>query len=134
MAQNRPHVTNHMFLVLVALAAWLAPGAGHFMIGQRKRALIIFVSITFAVLIGLYVGSIAVIDPVGAKAWYAAQLLNSPVIIFLGNITRQNGLAVFGKAGDVGQIYTSIAGMLNLLCVVNAVYMAYAGKTTEGQD
>ena len=60
-------VDHGLLLIVVGLAAWAVPGGGHFIIKERKRAIIIFVTVTLTFLAGLYVGSIAVIDRVGAK-------------------------------------------------------------------
>ena len=134
---------NHgLYLVTVGFLAWLVPGAGHWTLGERTRAAVIFVAIVLTFLVGLYVGSIGVIDSIGAKPWYAAQIMNSPAVLFLGShvasVQRQAdreqaefapvktpGYRVYGRPGEIGQIYTSIAGLLNLLCIVNAVYLAH---------
>lgn len=121
--------TEHaFFMATVGLLAWAVPGAGHFLIGERRRAIIIFVTIALTFATGLYVGSIGVIDPVNARPWYIAQILASPLVGVLANVARSGQYAVYGRAADVGQIYTSIAGMLNLLCILSAVYMAYQGR------
>lgn len=114
-----------VFLVMVGLLAWFVPGAGHLMIKKVKHAIIIFVTITLAFGIGIYIGSIGVINPIGARPWYVAQIMNSPMVLILGNMTAQGGYPVFGRPNEIGQIYTSIAGLLNLLCIVNAVYWAH---------
>jgi hypothetical protein len=85
---------------------------------------------------------------VGAKPWFVAQVMTSPAIVLLGdhvadayraaqeqarNAQTQaereqawsRAYLVFGRPNEIGQIYTSIAGLLNLLCIVNAVYMAH---------
>ena len=117
---------NHiLFLSIVGLLSWLIPGAGYFLLKEKKRAIIIFVTIVLTFCTGLYVGSIGVIDPVGAKPWYAAQIMNSPMVALLGHLTAGGGYPVYGKPNEIGQIYTSIAGLLNLLCIVNAVYLAH---------
>jgi hypothetical protein len=117
---------NHaLFLIIVGLFAWLVPGAGHFALDERRRAGVIFVTVLLTFLIGLYVGSIGVIDPVGAKPWYAAQIMNSPVVFLLGRISAGGDYPVYGRPNEIGQIYTSIAGLLNLLCIVNAIYTAH---------
>jgi hypothetical protein len=112
------------FVLFVALMGWCIPGSGFFLLNEKKRAVIIFVAICLTFAVGLYVGSIAVIDPVNEKLWYVAQMLNSPLVALLGKITAANHLQVFGKPAEIGQIYTGIAGMLNLLCVINAAYLA----------
>ena len=123
-----------LVLVSVGLASWLIPGAGYLMLKESRRAVIVFVTITLTFLIGLYVGSIGVIDPLGAKPWYIAQLMNSPLIMILGQITKGGAYPVYAKPNEIGQIYTSIAGLLNLLCIVNAVYFAYlSGNKSNGK-
>jgi len=117
---------NHtLFLSVVGVLAWLIPGAGHFALNERRRAYVIFVTIIVMFFVGLYIGSVGVIDPVSAKPWYAAQMMNSPAVFFLGRISTGGDYLVFGRSNEIGQIYTSIAGLLNLLCIVNAVYMAH---------
>ena len=121
---------SHIVLLLtVGLAGWLIPGAGHFLIKERARAIIIFVAIVLTFGIGLYIGSVAVVNPVTGKLAYVAQIMNSPAVAAIGRITRQNQYAVFGKPNEIGQIYTSIAGLLNLLCIVNAVYLTHVKRT-----
>lgn len=73
-----------LFLLTVGLLAWLVPGGGHFALNEKKRAAIIFVAIVVTFCIGLYVGSIGVIDPVNAKPWYVAQIMNSPAVVWAG--------------------------------------------------
>jgi hypothetical protein len=94
----------------------------------------------------LYVGSIGVIDPIGAKPWYAAQVMNSPVVLLMGshvahaqrqaesNQARTIAYHVYGRPNEIGQIYTSIAGLLNLLCIVNAIYVAHLRATEQTGD
>lgn len=131
----RSSADHTLWLLLVAIAAWAVPGGGHFLIGQRKHAVVLFVTITLTFLIGLYIGSIGIIDPVGAKPWYLAQILTSPVVGLLGQIAQRGDFPVFGRPADYAQIYTALAGLLNLLCILNAVYRAYSGiGETIGQE
>ncbi len=126
---------NHtLFLLTVGLLAWLIPGAGHFLIKEKKRALIISITIILTFCTGLYVGSIGIINPVGAKPWYVAQIMNSPIVAVLGYQATTGDYRVFGRPNEIGQIYTSIAGLLNLLCIVNAVYLAHLRKIETAGD
>ena len=121
--------SHGLFLLIVGLCAWAVPGAGHFVVKERKRAIIIFVTIIATFLIGLYIGSVSVVDPVGAWPWYIPQMMTSPGVAILGHMTKAGKYPpCYGKPNDIGQIYTSIAGMLNLLCIISAIYMAYAGR------
>lgn len=116
-----------IWLFLVGIAGWAVPGGGHFLIRQRKHAAVIFTAVTLTFLIGLWVGSIGIIDPVGFRLWYLAQMLVSPLVGLLGQISIKGDFDVFGRPQDTGHIYTALAGLLNLLCVLNAVYRAYSG-------
>ena len=114
-----------IFLIIVGLMGWFVPGGGHLLLNEKKHAIIIFVAIALTFATGLYIGSIGIINPVGAKPWYIAQLMNSPAVAALGRITAAGDYPVYGRPNEIGQIYTSIAGLLNLLCIVNAVYWAH---------
>ena len=118
-----------MYLLIVGLMGWLVPGAGHLVLKEKKHAIIIFATIALTFATGLYIGSIGVINPVGAKPWYVAQIMNSPVVAVLGQLTRTGDYPVYGRPNEIGQIYTSITGLLNLLCIVNAVYWAHLRRT-----
>ena len=121
-----------VFLVIIALAGWFVPGAGYFLLKQRTHAIIIFTAIVLTFCVGLYIGSIGVVDYHGSRPWYTAQIMTSPAVAVIEHYTKAGGYPVFGRPNEIGQIYTGIAGLLNLLCIVNAVYLAHlrvTGKT-----
>lgn len=129
MARGQSRENPLPFLFVVGLAGWIVPGGGYFLLKETKRALIICVTIVVIFGVGVYIGSIGVVDPIGARLWYIVQLMNSPFVGIIGRMTAGGGFPVFGRPNEMGQIYTSIAGLLNLLCVVNSVYLAYVRKT-----
>jgi hypothetical protein len=118
-------------LLIVGLLAWLVPGAGHFVLKEKGRSIIIFVTILLTFCVGIYIGSIGVINLFGATPWYVvgAQIMGSPMVLVLGRMTAGGAYPVYGWPNEIGQIYTSTAGLLNLLCIVNAVYLAYLRGT-----
>ena len=122
------------FLLIVGLLGWLLPGAGHLVLRKNIHAIVIFVTIVLTLCIGLYIGSIGVINPVGAKPWYVAQVMNTPAVAALGHLTKRGDYPVYGRPNEIGQIYTSIAGLLNLLCIVNAVYLAHLRRIENVGD
>lgn len=123
-----------LFLLGVGLLSWLIPGGGYYLLKEKKRAVIIFVTITMTFCIGLYVGSIGVVDPVESWLWYLAQVLVSPAVIALGHHTAAGGYPVYGRPSDIGQIYTSIAGLLNLLCIVNVICLAHMRQVQQEEN
>ena len=132
--ERRSRENHALFLLIAGLLAWLIPGAGYFLLKEKKRAIIIFVTIMLTFCTGLYVGSIGIIDPVAAKPWYVAQIMNSPMVAILGHISSGGGFPVYGRANEVGHIYTGIAGLLNLLCIVNTVYLAHQQRVEWSRD
>ncbi len=130
----QPWKDNHaLFLISTGALAWLVPGAGHYALNEKRRGLVIFVALVLTFTVGVYVGSIGVVDPVHARPWYVAQVMNSPLVMLLGRIGATGEYRVFGRANEIGQIYTSIAGLLNLLCIVNAVYTAHLRSVRESK-
>ena len=118
-----------LLLMTVGLLSWFLPGGGYFFLKEKKRAVIIFITVVLLFCMGLYIGSIGVVDPIGAKPWYLAQIMNSPMVAVLGHLTAPGGYPVYGRPNEIGQIYTAVAGLLNLLCIVNAVYLAHLRRT-----
>ncbi len=131
--------SEYSFLPVVAgVCAWLFPGAGHWLIGERKRALVIAVFVTALFVAGLYVGSIAVIDPLHDPISYYTQVPASPAVFYLNRLNMRMGDGtpagrpmVFGRPNEIGQIYCSVAGMLNLLCIFSAILMADARQKQQ---
>jgi hypothetical protein len=112
------------FLIFVALLGWVVPGGGYFWLKEKKRAVIVFAAIAVTFWLGVYIGSVGVIDPVLARAWYVAQIINSPAVALLGHVAAGGNFPVYGRPHEIGQIYTGVSGLLNLLCIVNTVHLA----------
>ena len=125
---------NHsLFLLIVGLVGWLIPGGGYYLLKEKKRSIIIFVTIVLTFCAGLYAGSIGVIDFAGSTPWYVklSQIMNSPMVAAVGHLTAGGGYPVYGWPNEIGQIYTGTAGLLNLLCVINAVCLAHLRRTEQ---
>jgi len=109
----------------IGVLAWLIPGAGHWLLGMRQRAVVIFVAICSTFLIGLVLGSIELIDPQNAKAWFCAQILcGFPAIIatlLQDSATTIGTISPYGRGVDIGQVYAGVAGLLNLICILDAL-------------
>jgi TM2 domain-containing membrane protein YozV len=65
--------------VLAPFAAWLLPGLGHIIIGQRTRGLILMITILGLFLAGLLIGGIDVVDARNDRLWFIGQALAGPV-------------------------------------------------------
>lgn len=115
---------NRTIVLLTAgLLSWLVPGGGYFFLNEKRRALVILISITVTFVIGLHIGSIGVVST--KSWWFLAQVLFNPATFLLARITSGGNYQVFGKPQEIGQIYTGVAGLLNLLCIVSCMYFAH---------
>ena len=159
--------------ILVAIAAWLVPGMGYWLIGQRTRALTVGLCIVALFLAGLLIGGIRVIDVPGYNAygqpvrmtetrqpimmvnpwaeirnkpWSIAQVLAGPISIFggAGSVlasqpepgSRYEALAEVSHTpvNEAGTLYTSVAGMLNLLAIIDAAYRAAESGSDDDEQ
>jgi len=117
---NKPGKKPTYFLVLLA---WLIPGAGHWYLGLRARGVIIFLTVCFTFLLGLILGSVEVIDPQYAKGWFLAQALGGlPAILGAALQDKMQPITeIYGRGVDLGQVYTGVAGLLNMLCIIDVL-------------
>ena len=124
---------------LVALAGWLVPGSGYWLIGQRKRALVIGVSVIVLFVLGILVAGIAVVEApslsgggslmgrVLQKPWFLGQVMTGPIGLISAWIAQgvaDDYPAAKARLGEIGTLYTAVAGMLNLLAIIDASYRA----------
>ena len=116
-------------LVRLCVGAWVFPGLGHFMLGRKWRALILGASILAMFLLGLAMrgqffatGSGSYLETLG----YLGELcVGAPMPV----------AKFFGYAGDplfvsseFGTTFLVTAGMLNVLCILDAYDIAMGRK------
>jgi len=117
-------------LVLLCLASWALPGAGHLWLGRRSKGLIFLVALPLMFAIGLAIhGRLVpfdVSDPLVFLAAFANLGIGSP---YLAAATLGYG------AGDVravtyeyGNAFLIVAGLLNMLVVIDAYDVAVGRK------
>ncbi len=150
---------------IVAVAGWLLPGLGYWLIGERRRAALAGVAIVLLFFLGTLISGVRCIDvpgydangkfiylrgPNGTQAalltsapfravldkpWYIPQILAGPLTIgssfWSVDVAATRDIAgrqAYPKATarmfDIGTLYTAIAGMLNLLIIIDSAYRA----------
>jgi hypothetical protein len=184
-------------LPVVVVFAWLIPGGGYFLIGERARAVTAGVAIVMLFLAGIAVGGIRIADPpgwgqygymtqlvqrfdrrrqqmeddytriepaspdesrdpseddrdqaagpallrqpmaeLGDKPWYVGQILCGPIALVASAVSVNAAHPSAGSPGqetwpsshsrswEIGALYTAVAGMLNLLVIIDSAYRA----------
>ena len=179
---------------LAALATWVVPGGGYWLLGQRGRALVVGITVIALFAFGLLIGGVRALEVPGwddgghqvrlvfdmstagkrewvkvrpdqephysrgtwvmkrnpvselrAKPWYIAQVLTGPVALGAsawsvwaasdpdgpdGPARAPGGLS-HSRVNEIGVLYTAVAGMLNLLAMIDASHRA--GLVSSGQ-
>jgi len=117
-------------LVRLCVAAWLVPGLGHFLLGRRWRALIIFAAIATMFLMGIAMQGEFYSTNTGSflqTLGYFGELcagLAMPAARFFG-YSGGNPLYV---SSDFGTAYLVAAGMLNALSILDTYDIAMGRK------
>ena len=117
-------------LVLLCLASWAVPGAGHLWLGRRAKGLVFLVALPLMFAIGLAIhGRLLPFD------------LSDPLVCLAACANLSMGLPYFAAsmlgfgAGDVravtyeyGNAFLIVAGLLNLLVVIDSYDVAMGRK------
>ncbi|MFN0135937.1 MAG: DUF6677 family protein [Phycisphaerae bacterium] len=119
------------------MLAWLIPGAGHFMLGMRGFAIVYFIAVTFCYFGGMLIGGIkGSVDPKGNPWLFAAELgvggYTGAMYLIAQSIPTfppkdPSPYISYYPESDVAQIYISVAGLLNILAVLDAMTRAQTG-------
>ncbi len=145
---------------VVAIAGWVLPGLGYWLIGERARGTIAGVTILLLFVAGIFIGGIRVIDVPGYrdsrdyrvayekvvmpdgrwvlwsrpmptlldKPWYLGQILAGPVTLAASWASIEAASREIPKAtahvGEFGTLYCAVAGMLNLLIIMDSTARA----------
>lgn len=138
---------------LAVLLACAIPGAGHMYLGRARRGIIIFLTVTALFWAGIGVGGVLTVDSQKERWWFAAQMLTgvNGVVAWQRQKLAYQELAKFEgetideravKAGlgpielvspaeSVARAYSGVAGLLNLMCIFDALMLSIMGVRGE---
>ncbi len=116
---------------VTVLLAWLVPGMGHWYIGQRVKGAAFFFLVTVTFATGVLITQGGCVDL--GRHPYAFILQASNGLVALAALVLTWGSHEFPAStlGDLGMLYTLVAGALNVLLIGDALYRA--GPTEEGE-
>jgi hypothetical protein len=117
-------------LVLLCLAAWAIPGAGHFWLGRVQKGAVFLVALTMLFAMGLALeGRLFPFDlgePLVALAAVANAGLGLPWV--LGRMLGLGGGVVTAVTYEYGNSFLIVAGLLNFLVILDAFDIAVGRK------
>lgn len=117
-------------LVLLCLAAWIVPGAGHFWMGRRQKGIVFLLALPAMFLIGLLlkgrVFPFELSDPLVALAAVANLLAGAPWMI--ARMMDAGAGTVTAASYEYGNCFLIVAGLLNFLVILDAYDIALGRK------
>jgi hypothetical protein len=119
-------------VVPACLFAWLLPGAGHFYLGRRGRGLLFFVGIVTLFVLGVAMNARLQMtpgleDPVGFVISVAQVATGVPY--FMARALGFDLGQVKSVTFEYGMTFTGVAGLLNVLAILDAHDIAVGRKT-----
>jgi hypothetical protein len=121
-AEYQQRLPDRTFDPITGLAAIALPGLGHAMLGERHRAAIVSTGIVTLALAGILIGGIGAVDSQGSRGWFLAQIFLGPATLAIDFIhqSRFHSVGALGRAEELGTLYVAIAGLLNLIAIIDA--------------
>jgi hypothetical protein len=117
-------------LVLLCLASWAIPGAGHLWLGRRTKGLIFLVALPIMFALGLALGGrlfpFDLSEPLVGLA--ALADLGIGLTYFIARALGYGSGDVRAVTYEYGNAFLIVAGLLNLLVVIDAYDVALGRK------
>ena len=117
-------------LVLLCVAAWAIPGAGHLWLGRRNKGLVFLVALPLMFAIGLglrgRIFPFDLADPLVALA--ALADFGIGLTYFIAAILGYGAGDVRAVTYEYGNAFLIVAGLLNVLVVIDAYDVALGRK------
>jgi hypothetical protein len=118
------------WLVLLCLAAWAVPGAGHLWQGRRRKGLVFLVALPLMFAIGLAIQGrlfpFEMSEPLVGLAALADLGIGAPY--FVAATLGLGGGRVLAVTYEYGNAFLIVAGLLNVLVVIDAYDIALGRK------
>jgi hypothetical protein len=126
--RSRPASTPNKYLVCAA--AWAIPGAGHLWLGRRQKGVIFLVTLTLMFALALWLeGRIFPFEfsqPLVVLAAFADLGIGAPY--FIAKMLGHGGGRVVAITYEYGNAFGIVAGLLNMLVVLDAFDIAEGRK------
>lgn len=140
------------FEPLAAILAIVLPGAGHVSLGETRRGILVGVGVLGLFFAGLFIGGIDVVDSREDRLWFVGQALVGPIAFGVDRLNQGHKIAdprvpggrrsanpdespfnakSLAKMNELGTLYATIAGMLNLIAILDAGFHSRPRRTVR---
>ena len=124
-----PKIATASSPLSIAVASWLVPGLGHFLLRRTGRAIVFFIAVGGLTIVGYHmrvnVFPPRSADPFGTLGFWADAA--SGIFYLLARVFERAGPDVSRAAGDYGTRFIAAAGIVNLIAAFDAYEIA-AGR------
>ena len=125
-APPSPKTTTASSPLSIAVASWLVPGLGHFLLRRTGRAIVFFIAVGGLAIVGYHMrGNVfppRSTDPFGTLGFWADAA--SGIFYLLARVFERAGPDVSRAAGDYGTRFIAAAGIVNLVAAFDAYEIA----------
>lgn len=123
---SRVFLWTVFFVSRAAVAVtWLVPGLAHFLMGYRKQGIVFAVCIWGMFIGGEFMSGFEGISPTHYRLTFIGQVCcGGPTLLHLSIFGEPNEDEFQGRVSrwfDAGMLYILIAGLLNIVCIADAV-------------
>jgi len=127
-----------------AALAFVIPGLGHLALGKPRRAIFIFVGVLGLFFGGVFIGGIDAVDRKEDFWWFVGQAGVGPTAFIVDRVHQSwfkvqdpnapggvrtpdpdenpRFIRSLGHPNEIGALYATVAGMLNLICVLDCLW------------
>lgn len=137
-----------VFEPVAGLLAVLVPGLGYLYLGELKRAALVAAGVLGLFVGGLLVGGISVVDRRNDQWWFLLQCGVGPATFAVNHINAgymhltQSGpnpqvtayQRSLGRVYEVGALSAGIAGMMNLIAIIDCFWHIPAPKRNRRRE
>ena len=119
-----------IYTYLICLAAWAIPGAGHLLLGRLQKGVTFLITLTLMFVFGLWLQGrlfpIELSQPLVALAALADLGIGIP--FFIARAMGAGAGRVVALTYEYGNAYLIVAGLMNMLVVLDAFDIAQGRK------
>jgi len=127
---------NQLLALMAAFAGWVVPGLGHLLLRKWGKAAVYFVCVGTLAVVGMllrgnvfiYAGS----DPFAMLGSVAD--MGTGIFYFVTHAINPAGADVSRAAGDYGTRLIAAAGVLNMLCILEAFQIGWHGEAERASE